>query len=154
MSKKLIIIIGVVFVVLIGLMGTGFFFMWSKLNSVNAQTVNADENELENSEAVLTYGPLHPLDTFIVNLADEGGSRYLRLKMNLELDDESTVEIVQQRLPVIRDNVLMIIPTKKYEDVHTVEGKNALRNEILAGLNSIMMPGKITNIYFTEFVVQ
>lgn len=154
MSKKLLIIIVVVFVVLLGLMGTGFFFMWSKLNSVNAQVVNSEEGEQEQSAEAPAFGPIHPLDTFIVNLADEGGSRYLRITMKLELDDEKTAEIVQRRLPLIRDSVLMVIPSKKYEDVHTVEGKNALRDEIVTKLNGFMMPGKITNIYFTEFVVQ
>ncbi len=38
--------------------------------------------------------------------------------------------------------------------VTTVEGKSALRNEMLTKINEIMKPEKIKNIYFTEFVVQ
>ena len=48
----------------------------------------------------------------------------------------------------------MILPTKKYEDIDTVEGKSSLRNEMLTKLNEVMIPEKIKTIYFTEFVVQ
>ena len=40
MSKKFMIVIIIVFVLLLGMMGTGFFFMWNKLNAVNAQQTN------------------------------------------------------------------------------------------------------------------
>jgi flagellar FliL protein len=35
-----------------------------------------------------------------------------------------------------------------------VQGKNQLREEILASINKIIPPGKIAKVYFTDFVVQ
>jgi flagellar FliL protein len=48
----------------------------------------------------------------------------------------------------------MILPSKRFDDISSVEGKIALRDEILEKLNSLLKQGKITNIYFKEFVVQ
>ena len=148
------IIVIVVFVLLLGLMGTGFFFMWNKLNAVNAQQTNTEQDGGAAAVEPPKIGPLHPLETFIVNLADEGGNRYLRTTMNLELKDEESNLLVQERLPMIRNSVLMILPTKKYDDISTVEGKSALRDEMVAKLNTCLAPGCISNLYFTEFVIQ
>lgn len=154
MSNKILIIFIGVFLLVVIAMGGGFFMMWNKMSSMNAQNSEDAETATETEEAVETMGPTTRLETFIVNLADKGGTRYLRISMDLELEKEETVEVVEKRLPKIRDAVLMILPTKKYEDIGTVEGKSALRNEMLAKINELMKPEEIKNIYFTEFVVQ
>jgi len=35
-----------------------------------------------------------------------------------------------------------------------VEGKKALRDEIMASVNKLLVTGAVINIYFVEFVVQ
>ncbi|MBT8349695.1 MAG: flagellar basal body-associated FliL family protein [Deltaproteobacteria bacterium] len=154
MSNKILIILIGVFLLVVVAMGGGFFMMWNKMSSMNVQNSEGVENGTEAEEAVEIMGPTKKLETFIVNLADKGGKRYLRISMDLELEKEETVQVVEKRLPKIRDAVLMILPTKKYEDIGTVEGKSVLRNEILTKINELMKPEIIKNIYFTEFVVQ
>jgi flagellar FliL protein len=154
MSNKVLIIVALVFVLLLGMMGTGFFFMWNKMNAANAHSADSGETGASPAEELVKIGPIHPLDTFIVNLADEGGARYLRVTMNLELKDKDAVALVQERLPLVRNGVLMLLPAKKYADISTVEGKDALRYELVAKLNSFLKPDSVANIYFTEFVVQ
>ncbi|MDP4978963.1 MAG: flagellar basal body-associated FliL family protein, partial [Desulfobacterales bacterium] len=149
-----LIIVALAFVLLLGMMGTGFFFMWNKMNAANAHSADSGETGASPAEELVKIGPIHPLDTFIVNLADEGGARYLRVTMNLELKDKDAVALVQERLPLVRNGVLMLLPAKKYADISTVEGKDALRYELVAKLNSFLKPDSVANIYFTEFVVQ
>jgi flagellar FliL protein len=48
----------------------------------------------------------------------------------------------------------MILPSKQFEDIASMEGKIALRDEIIAKLNSLFARTVVTNIFFTEFVVQ
>lgn len=153
MSNKLLVALIGVFFVIILLMGGGFFFMWKQISSVNAQNLPQAQQDAEGGENQ-EMGPIFPLKTFIVNLADEGGNRYLRVTMNLELGSEEIVDIATNRLPQIRNSILMTLPTKKYDDIHTLEGKTALRDEIIAKLNGFLSEGTVTNIYFTEFVVQ
>jgi flagellar FliL protein len=96
----------------------------------------------------------------IVNLADHGGKRYLRVTMEMELKVEEGVdpfdlkEEIDNRLPQLRDTILMILPSKQYADISSTAGKIALRDEIIAKLNSYLKKGQIATIYFTEFVVQ
>jgi len=107
---------------------------------------------VEEEENVI--GPLYTLDTMIVNLSDHGGKRYLRVTMALELSDTESIATIESRLPQIRDAVLMILPTKTYDDVSTTDGKIALRNQVMEKINALMTKGHVNNIYFTEFVVQ
>ncbi|MFZ3049081.1 MAG: flagellar basal body-associated FliL family protein, partial [Desulfatirhabdiaceae bacterium] len=99
-------------------------------------------------------GPIFPLDNFIVNLSDQGGKRYLRITMALELSDVKIADVLTQRLPQVRDAILMILPAKKVDEMQSVEGKNALRTELMAKLNEMTGGGTIKTIYFTEFVIQ
>ncbi len=163
MSKKVIIIIAAVFLLLMGMMGGGFFLLWSQMNAGLAavQMQNSQDEEVE--EAVVeevTIGPLYRLDTLIVNLADHGGKRYLRLTMELELKANEKVEAgevveeIEMRLAQLRDSILMILPTKEYADISTTPGKIALRDELMVKMNAVLKKGQIVKIYFTEFVVQ
>jgi flagellar FliL protein len=54
----------------------------------------------------------------------------------------------------VRDRILMTIPAKTYAVVNTLDGKLALRDELLGRINELLQSGKISNLYFTEFVVQ
>lgn len=157
MSKKLIIIIAGVFFLMMAMMGGGFFILWKQMSFAVAQVQQKDGEALVEEEAAeeeVTIGPMYKMDTLIVNLADRGGKRYLRTTMQLELDNPDLVEEIDQRLPQLRDTVLMILPAKQYADIGTTEGKIALRDEIIAKMNTILKKGQITTIYFTEFVVQ
>ena len=153
-NKILVLLIGVVMVLMLGL-GGGLFMMWNKLSAMNTPSVaNAgQEPETENSTEH-PLGPIFSLDTFIVNLADNGGNRYLRVTMDLELGNSELEAEIDKRLPQVRDSILMILPTKRFEDISTVQGKIALRDYILATINGYLVQGKIAKIYFKEFVVQ
>ena len=153
MSNKLIfLVVAVLLVMTIGLAG-GFFMMWNKLSDLNAQANAAATSEAEQAQAA-SLGPLFSLDTFIVNLADAGRSRYLRVTMDLELAESNDSAELSERLPQVRDSILMILPSKQFDDIASMEGKIALRDEIIAKLNSLFAKNVVTNIFFTEFVVQ
>ena len=74
--------------------------------------------------------------------------------MDLELGIPELESELDKRLPQVRDSILMILPSKRFEDISPVAGKIALRDEILKKLNGFLVQGEITNIYFKEFVVQ
>ncbi|MBW1700747.1 MAG: flagellar basal body-associated FliL family protein [Deltaproteobacteria bacterium] len=158
MSKTMLIIVIIISFLFLGIMGTGLFVMWNKLSSLDrvvnpvSEEESEDANKEEEDQDVI--GPTYALDTFIVNLADEGGKRYLRVTMNLELKDTAVSKELEKRLPQIRNAVLMLLPTKRHEDIRNIEGKIGLRDEIITRLNGLFKEESITNLYFTEFVVQ
>jgi len=158
MSNKLMIIMMGLLVLLMVAIGGGLFMMWSKVSALD-QGVNPPSQE-ESQEAIEEESeepkirPVFPLDSFIANLADPGGNRFLRATMELELENDDLTKEMEKRLPQIRDSILTILPTRRYQDIQTVEGKIALRTEIIAKLNDLLKNEAITNIYFTEFVTQ
>ena len=154
MSNKIVLaVIAVLFIVMIGLTG-GLFMIWTKLSTTEAQAQNAVTTQEQGSQMQQSLGTIFPMDTFIVNLADDGGKRYLRITMDLELTQDTAADDLKKRLPQIRDSILMVLPSKRFEDIRTVEGKTSLRGEIIANLNELFGKESISNIYFTEFVVQ
>ena len=151
-------LIGVVMVLMLGL-GGGLFMMWNKLSAmetrVQSTAEDAEQGDQDSSVPVeKLLGPIFSLETFIVNLADEGGKRYLRMTIDLELDSEELEGEVKKRLPQVRDSVLTILPTKRFDDISSAKGKTALRDQMLERINGLLTRGKVTNIYFKEFVVQ
>ena len=153
-NKILIILIGFLVVLMFGL-GGGLFMMWNKLAVLSTQSnANAGVQPDQGADVKQPLGPIFSLETFIVNLADKGGKRYLRVTMDLELGNPELEAELTKRLPQVRDSVLMILPSKRFEDISSVEGKMALRDEILDVLNGFLTQGQVSKIYFKEFVVQ
>ncbi len=153
MSKKSMIIFGMIAVILLAVIGGGFFMLWHKLSMIgNAKTDGEAVKTSEKSHNGI--GPIFSLDTFIVNLSDQGGKRYLRVTMGLELADPKYTEELNKRLPQIRDCILTILPTRKVDDLQTIEGKNSLRDEIITKLNALLGTEIVKRIYFTDFVIQ
>lgn len=152
-SSKIKLLI-ILLVVLIALGGGGFFayvkfFKKSKEGGSEGGSAKV-ETEKKTPDKVI----LHSLDTFIVNLADPGGKRYLKLTIQLELDNPKVVEEISKETPKIRDIILTILSSKEFDDISTLPGKNALKKELITKLNTSLRTGKVLNIYFTEFLVQ
>lgn len=145
--KKLIVLLIVVVV-----LGGGGFYVWKS----GLLTGSAKKKAMAATAAQpkLEIGPTRSMDTFIVNLADPSGKRYLKVKMDLELSDEKLIPEMDKRLPQLRDAILTTLSSKTFEDIAGQDGKIQLRAEMMAMLNQVLKSGKITNIYFTEFIVQ
>ncbi len=140
---KLILIM----VLALGILGGGGFFAYKKFFAKK-------EKETEEEQVKIPQVVTYQLDTFLVNLADPGGKRYLKLTVELELDNPKVIEEINKENFKIRDAILLILSSKEFDDISTVGGKLALKKEIMAKLNSILKTGRVLNIYFTEFLVQ
>ncbi|RLC04693.1 MAG: hypothetical protein DRH90_07930 [Deltaproteobacteria bacterium] len=155
MSKKLIIILSAVMFLLVLMMGGVFFMMWSKVSNTASQI--EPEKEPEQVEVVVEeqqVKPIFPLKSFIVNLAGDNGKRYLKIKMDLEIAKEELNDSIRQRIPQIRDSIMMILTSKRYEDIKDTAGKIALRQDIQKQVNVFFKEPCVSNVYFTDFVIQ
>jgi flagellar FliL protein len=162
-NKVLLILMGLVLVLVLG-MGGGMFMIWNKLSAVSPKAVVAETGAegAPDKAKPEEIGAVVSVDTFIVNLADPGGNRYLRVTMDLELagkpadksGGKTAGDELAKRMPQIRDAILMILSTKRYVDISTPEGKSALREEILNAANGLLASSQISRIYFKEFVIQ
>lgn len=155
MSKNLIIVIIIISLFFMGLIGGGFYIILTKMAPVQNVSVEQESQDTDKeTEGDKEIGALFPLDTFIVNLSDKAERRYLRVSMTLELINNEEVEKLEGRMPQIKDTILTILPTRKFEDIQDVEGKFTLRDELVIKINELFSSNVIKKIYFTEFVVQ
>lgn len=146
-KKLIIIIVAVVLLLLVG-GGAAYFLLGNK-----------DKKDPETEAAALTaqakqVGPMVNIDTFIVNILDDEESRYLKAAITLEVDAESTATEINNRLPQIKDAILLLIGNKTFNELRDMQGKLQLRGELINRLNEILTKGKVKRIYFTDFVVQ
>jgi flagellar FliL protein len=109
----------------------------------------------ENTEQQAVVGAIWPMDPFIVNIQDQGTTdRYLKIIIELDISDKNCIPELNQLKPKLRDNVLDLLSSKSYKDIMDISGKQRLREELMLRMNSFLTGGKITKVYFTEFVVQ
>ena len=148
-KKKKSFVKVIIIAVIISVLGGGGFFAWTKFSP---PPESKDKTETPKKEPEI--GPMYPLETFIVNLSEGKGRRYLKVKMQLELSNEKVEQEADKRLPQFRDSLLVLLSSKTFQQVSSVEGKNRLRDEIVSRLNGFLTSGKINEVYFTEFVVQ
>jgi flagellar FliL protein len=155
MSKKLVIILSAGAFLIMLMMGGLFFMMWSKLSKMEREPAAQEAPEqVELAVEETRVKPVFPLASFIVNLAGENGKRYLKIKMDLEITKEELNDDIRQRIPQIRDGIMMILTSKRYEDIKDTEGKISLRADIQNHVNSFFKEPCVSNVYFTDFVIQ
>ncbi len=100
-------------------------------------------------------GVLVGLEDVIVTLvSDSQKTRYLRININLEVQNAMVANVVTTRLPQLRDLVIMTCSGKTPEDLSTPEGKKGLRDEIFRRIDEKMPEGTLMNVYFHTLVVQ
>lgn len=161
-KKMMLIIIGAAVVVALAL-GAGLFMMLSggKKEKKGAEGEPAKTEAAAGGHGAPAGAPgapgastIFPLEPFIVNIYDGQELRYLKVKVEIEMASPMVKPELEGRLAPIRDAVLVLLTTKTLQDIQDVQGKNQLREEILASINKIIPPGKIAKVYFTDFVVQ
>ncbi len=163
-SSKLVLIIIIVLLVLI-LIGGGVAAYFLLMNDneepqANNQPQNQTQSKMQKKKNIarnsdlMQIGPIYPLDQFIVNLLSDNGSRFLKIKMDLEMSSQELTTELDKKKPLIRDIVIRTLTSKTFQEVSTGKGKEKLKDELVDRINSVLADGSIKNIFFTEFVVQ
>lgn len=99
-------------------------------------------------------GVMFDLDPFIVNLADAPDIRYLKLTIKLEVENEGVTANLSNRIPQLRDTILVLLSSKDSTTIRTPQGKFQLRDEITQRVNGLLPKPGVKTAYFTDFVVQ
>ena len=99
-------------------------------------------------------GVMFTMDPFVVNLAGSGGKRFLKVTTTLELSAPEVKPEFEENLQKITDSILVLLSSKSFEDVYSVQGKFKLKDEITTRVNRFLVVGHVKDAYFTEFIVQ
>jgi flagellar protein FliL len=156
--KLRLIILIVIALLLAG--GAGFYFMQGAAPDEGVATDGA-ESEAEAKakvEALATpyYFSLNP--PFVVNFVGKGRAKFLQVNIDGLTRNPSVKEDITTHLPHIRNNVVFLLSSKRYDDLITPEGKEELRKQVLEEIRNILTQetgnGDVEDIYFTSFVMQ
>ena len=99
-------------------------------------------------------GVMFTLDPFVVNLAGSSGKRFLKVTATLELSAPEVNPEVDENLQKITDSILVLLSSKNFEDLYSVQGKFKLKDEIATRVNRFLVVGHIKDVYFSEFIIQ
>ncbi len=94
------------------------------------------------------------LQPFIVNLSDKGEARYLRLTISLGIGEGKEEKPDSLFIARVRNALMSVMTSKTSDEVLNVEGKNALRRELLEAAQTASKEPKVYAIYITDFIVQ
>ncbi len=150
-SKKMLIIIIAAVVILLGGGAAAFFLLKGE---DPASTTASQPAAAITPMAKGTIGPMVEIEPFIINILDKDGTRYLKAAITLETNNDPAVEEITQRMPQMRDSILLLVGNKTFGELADLQGKLQLRSELRERLNKILTGGRVEKIYFTEFVVQ
>ena len=159
-GKKKLVLMAIALVVLLG-GGAGTFFVVSGGGGAASAEPEARAEADSGGDAAAAVddsgsgaSEFFSLEPFVVNIKDGKRDRYLKLKPDLELTTKAAAEQLTQRLPMVKDVVITLLSSKTFDELRTIEGKDLLREEMMTRLNAQLSGGKVSAIYFTDFIIQ
>ena len=171
-KKPLLLIIAVV-VLLAGAGGGAWFFMKGKPaeaagsadaddSSDSAEATKAEKpkakakKKKKGEEKKLSERGLVKMEPFIVNLADEGGKRFLRASIQLVVENAKEAAEFTEK-PVLtagaRSAIVDTLTTQTAESIGTPEGKEELRGLLKEKVSDVLSM-EIVDVLLSDFVVQ
>ncbi len=118
------------------------------------QVEDAEPPEPAKQQAI--YFPLK--EKFVINYNVRGRQRFLQTEVNLMFRDNEVAGVLEQHLPRVRNDLIMLFSGQEFEDLQTAEGRELLRQDALRRVQAILeqemgQPG-VEQVLFTSFVMQ
>ena len=132
------------------------------VGEVDAQEEPAEGEKVEGQESVekeekekkVKKDVMFNLEPMIVNLARSQGSRFLKVTVSLEMSSPEVRSDLEKNIRKLTDSIILLLSTKAFEDVYSVQGKFTLKGEITTRVNQFLTVGQVKGAYFTEFLIQ
>ena len=140
------LLIGLVLALALG--GGGFYVTFSGL-ILGGRTAETEE---EHGPGPLTGIAFVPLDTIVVSLGPDSGSKHLRFTAQLEVADTAAADVatLTPRILDVINSYLRAIDTASIEDPHAMA---RLRAQMLRRIQIVTGEGRVRDLLITEFVL-
>jgi len=98
-------------------------------------------------------------ETYSLDLKDmycnvKDSNKIVKVNITIETNNKNTVEVLSEKVYLIRDEINQIIRNKTEDELKGREGQVNLQNDIREALIRIFKDEAITNVYFNDFVMQ
>jgi len=132
----------------LALIGGGVYF------ALFHQPASAEAPQAKPEPAPHEVGPMVELEAIVANLAEDTASRFVKLKMHLEVEDPEDQPIVEAAIVPIRNAVLLHLSSLTVDQTVGADNKEQIRKALQEKINETLGAPKVRRIFFTEFVVQ
>ena len=144
-SRKMLYLLVAILLVAGG--GAGAYYTFAK----PADGAEAVEEEPSEPPAIVHFDP------FVVNLADPGGNRFLRLTIGVVIDGEHNAkEFAEDSVARMktRSSIIEMLSQQRASTLMTPDGKTALKKAIIEHMAHAADHLKVRDVLFSEFIVQ
>jgi flagellar FliL protein len=93
----------------------------------------------------------------VVNFEDGSAVRFLQISMSVMAHTQKALDSVTQDMPLIRNDLLLLMSNRDYTTLMSRDGKEKLRLEALAAIRAVQKKQSgedVEDLLFTSFVVQ
>jgi flagellar FliL protein len=151
--SKLLIIAGVVIVLAGGGLAGAYFT--GLLDPVMAMILGDEKPQPEEHAAKPGEPVFYEMPDFVVSL-NEGDrkSRYMKIRVSLELEEKGSIPAVERLMPRIVDNVQVYLRELRAQDLKGSAGTHRLREELLKRINASVAPLRIDDVLLLEILLQ
>lgn len=88
-----------------------------------------------------------------VNTSDPGGEKLVTANIIFEMTGKNSIDLAEDRMPNIRNNILLLISKKNSAELMDIEGKLKLADEIQSTTNTLLGDFLITKVIFEKLIV-
>ncbi|ASP33537.1 flagellar basal body-associated FliL family protein [Labrenzia sp. VG12] len=148
-KKKLFLFGGIGLVLLLAAGGAGYYFFMMG-DSMPAPTPGDPDQPQVVQKPVVFYD----LPEMTVNLATDGRTTYLKVRIALEVENRAMIEQIQPYLPRILDAFQIYLRELRPADLEGSAGLFRLKEELLRRINLSVYPAKVEGVLFKEILVQ
>lgn len=148
-GKKIVLIAAPVLLLLIG--GGVAFSMGLFSGGEEEQHAEAAAAPSDEAGEVIFYD----VPELLVNLnTGERKATYLKISVALELDRQSAVQALDEKLPRVVDNFQVYLRELRVEDLSGSAGLFRLKEELMRRVNQAIAPAHVEDVLFKEMLVQ
>jgi len=102
----------------------------------------------------LAPGPMLKLENFVIQLRGVDQDRYVRVSFDMEISGDPDREVVQARLPQIRDSVISYFSDRTLDELRGSDGIERTKMALMKRLDEIVPGHRIRGLYITDFIIQ
>lgn len=143
LSFKVIVLMMIAMIIITGIFSYLFMSFFASKNDSEHTRDRMEEG----------IGPTYNLGEFIVNLSGSKGYQFIQAAIVVEVSEDKVIKELDKRNPQIRDTIILTLREQKLQDIED-PGADVIKNQLRTRLNLLLSSGEITNVWFTQLVVQ
>jgi flagellar protein FliL len=139
-----IMLLLILVIILLSAAGVGAFFYLQSAKTAKGKP------------AVLTPYERRQLQVDIPSITTNAGdeSSLIQLGITLQASDSSTKNELTDLLPEIQDEILRTVHQFSTQQLRSPDGQRLLASRIQTGVNHLLTSGSVTDVLFTQWIVQ